>query len=85
MSISTIFPPLTGEAPDGEGLSTAGRDEASGAVDERRAHEEAELRVAERLAGHRLCAPDLPRCACRHGTAIGAEHDIGVEHRDECV
>src|SRR5215204_5504680 len=65
--------------------STLKHDDSSGSVHERRSYEGGEPREGERLLSHVLRTAHLPRCARRHATAVGSEHDVWVEHRNQRV
>ena len=62
----------------------AGRqhDDAWPAVDHRCAPVRGHRRERRRPLGHRPCAADL---AGRAGTGVGAQHDVGVEHREQAA
>jgi hypothetical protein len=40
-------------------------------------------REGERLLGHGRRTADLPWGARRHGGAVGSEHDVWIEHREQ--
>src|SRR5829696_470094 len=63
--------------------STLKHDGSCGSVNARRSYEGGEPREDERLLSHVLRTAHLPRCARRYATAVGSEHDVRVEHRDE--
>lgn len=79
------FPTYDREAEDRKRLSPGGRDNAHGSVDERRSSELGKPPEGECLVGHGPRAADFPGCARGTSATIGAEHDVGVEHRDERI
>src|SRR5260221_6960400 len=61
---------------------TRGHNESHCSVHE---HRSCELGTSCELPGHPRCTTDLPCRACRHGCAVGSEHDVRVEHRQQRV
>jgi len=70
------------EAHDRNRPAAGGHDESGGAVDERRLGEPGPSREGIRLPGHGLRAAEPHRYA---GTGVGAQDDVRVEQREECV
>src|SRR5262245_12682832 len=61
------------------------RNDSCGPIHQHPLRELGKLREAQRLFGHGLRAANLPRYTHHHATAIGAQHDLRVEHRQKCL
>jgi hypothetical protein len=61
------------------------RDDSRSSVHERRSCELDKRRESERLLGNGPRTAELPRCARRHGTAVGSDHNLWIENRQKCV
>jgi hypothetical protein len=73
------------EAEHDEQPPTRGRDDPHGSVNEGHLREPGTRRKGERVLGHGRRPADLGWRASRDGRAIGADHDVRVEHRKQCL
>src|SRR5919197_723433 len=71
------------QAHDRDRPPLGSRDESGCAVHERGMRVPGQPGEPERAFGHVPRTPDEPRGAVGHRASVGAEHDIGVEERDE--
>ncbi len=73
------------ETHDRKRPPTWSHDDSRASVHERRSYERREPRKGERLAGHGGRTANHHRGRRTQDTAVGSQHDIGVEHRDKRV
>ena len=83
-SISTILPPRTVKPMTDVGRPLGATTTPAAPLTSGRPHERREVGERERLAGHGGGSPDQRRRR-RAAAAVGAQHDLGVEHGHERV